>query len=54
MLTCKENAFKTALEQEMKNQGATQEEIKLITDDLVKNSVKNQTSIKNVAWAILQ
>ena len=54
MLTNKENAFRTALEQEMKNQGATQEEINLITDDLVKNSVKNKRSVKDVAWAILQ
>ena len=54
MLTQEEKEFKTEIEREMKQQGATKEELKLISDELVKNSIKKQRKVKDVAWAVLQ
>lgn len=38
----------------MKKMGASENEIGLITETLIRNSIKNNRSPKDVAWAILQ
>ena len=54
MLSSEEKEIKIKLQEEMKKQGATNEELKLITDQIIKNTIKNGKSIQDVAWAILQ
>lgn len=54
MLSSEEKAIKIKLQEEMKKQGATDEELNLITDEIIKNIIKNGRNIQDVAWAILQ
>lgn len=38
----------------MKKQGATDKDLNLITDQIIRNTIKNGRNVKDVAWAILQ
>ncbi len=39
---------------EMKKMGATDQEIKLLRDETILNSIRNKRRPEDVAWAILQ
>lgn len=39
---------------EMKRMGATENDLSLISNSIITNSIKNKRSPKEVAWAILQ
>lgn len=46
--------YKDSLIMEMEKIGASEQEIGLINDNLVLNSIKNGRQPEDVAWAILQ
>ena len=46
--------YRSLLIIEMKKMGATQDEISLIHDATIKNSIRNNRKPEDVAWAILQ
>ena len=54
MLSSEEKTIKAQLQEEMKKQGATERELNLITDEMIKNIIKNGINIEDMAWAILQ
>ncbi len=46
--------YRSLLIVEMKKMGATQDEINLIHDTTIRNSIRNNRKPEDVAWAILQ
>lgn len=50
----KTEQYRSELIEEMIKFGATENEINLISDILIQNAIKNNRSVKDVAWAILQ
>lgn len=46
--------YRSELIKEIINLGATENEINLISDILIQNSIENNRSAQDVAWAILQ
>ena len=54
MLSKEEQEVKIKLQEEMKKQGATDKELNLITDQIIRNTIKNDRNVEDVAWAILQ
>lgn len=48
------NDYRSKLIEEMIKLGATENDIDLISDTLIRNSIQNNRTPKDVAWAILQ
>lgn len=48
------SGYRASLIEEMKKQGASESEIKLISDSIIINSINHGRNPKAVAWAILQ
>lgn len=46
--------YRSLLIVEMKKMGATEDEINLIHDATIRNSIRNNRKPEDVAWAILQ
>ena len=46
--------YRSLLIVEMRRMGATQNEIDLIHDAIIRNSIRNNRKPEDVAWAILQ
>lgn len=46
--------YKAAIISEMKKLGATDKEIELLSDEVLRNGILNQRDPEVVAWAILQ
>ena len=46
--------YRSLLVNEMKKMGATQDELGLIHDATIRNSIRNKRKPEDVAWAILQ
>ena len=46
--------YRSLLVNEMKKMGATQDELCLIHDATIRNSIRNNRKPEDVAWAILQ
>lgn len=46
--------YKKKLQDEMVKLGATDQELKLITDIIVKNAINKNRKPKDVAWALVQ
>ena len=46
--------YRSLLIVEMKKMGATEDEINLIHDATIRNSIRNKRKPEEVAWAILQ
>ncbi len=46
--------YRTMVILEMKKMGATDQEIKLLRNETIINSIRNKRSPEDVAWAILQ
>ena len=46
--------FEEEIKSEILKQGGTEEDIKLISAELITNAIKNDRTPEDVAWAILQ
>ena len=43
-----------SLVEQLRKQGATEEDINLISDEMIENAIKNNRKPEDLAWAILQ
>ncbi len=48
------NEYKESLILAMKEMGATEDELELLCDEIIFNSIRNNRKVEDVAWAILQ
>lgn len=48
------NKYKESLILAMKEMGATEDELELLCDEIIFNSIRNNRKAEDVAWAILQ
>lgn len=53
-LHSRERAFRYQVRLEMVKMGATQEELKLIHDSMIRSALQNKRTPRDVAWAIMQ
>lgn len=49
-----EKDYYDSLVEQLRKQGATEEDINLISDEMIKNAIKNNRKPEDLAWAILQ
>lgn len=54
MTTITSEEYKKRLQNEMIKLGATDQELKLITNTIVKNAINRNREPKDVAWALVQ